>query len=60
MINLIIVYIDWKGELHNTTLDHRREEYFVQFNFSCKIYQIENEGNNITLIKSILVFSSIY
>ena len=50
------VYIDSKGKVYNTTLEERRDQYFVPFNFSCKYYQIENEGNNITLTNSTLDF----
>ena len=44
-----LVYIDSKGKVYNTSLDERRNELFVPFNFSCKFYQIENEGKNISL-----------
>ena len=44
------VYIDKKGKVYNTSVEERRGQYFVPFNFSCKYYLVENEGEKITLL----------
>ena len=50
------VYIDPKGEVFNTSVEERRGEFFVPFNFSCKFYKIENEGDTISLSNLTLDF----
>ena len=53
------VYINESGAVLNTTLEERRLEYFLGFNFSCKYYKISSfEQGNIKLVTDTLDYSN--
>ena len=53
------VYINKSGAVLNTSLEERRQKYFIGFNFSCKYYKVSSEDqNDIRLIPETLDFNN--